>query len=80
MMIRELDTVRVLRLFEPKLVDGSASAVRSPEIGDTGTVVAVRETDWGDTIYTVERVSPDGRTEWLADFWRAEIEPHPRTA
>jgi hypothetical protein len=73
-MIHEFDTVKVLRLLEGKPALGSESVLRGPEIDDTGIVVAIRETEWGETVYTVERVTSDGRTEWLADFRRAEIE------
>jgi hypothetical protein len=74
-MIREFETVKVLRLLEAKSVLGSESVLRQPKVDDTGVVVAIRDTEWGETIYTVERVTSDGRTEWLADLRRAEIEP-----
>lgn len=73
-MIAELDSVRVVRLLEPKAPEGSAKMVRQPRVGDTGTVVGIRETARGDRIYTVECVNREGLTEWLVGFWRGEIE------
>jgi hypothetical protein len=73
--IRELDVVRVSRLLEPKTIKGSELRTRQPLAGETGTIVAIRESADGARIFTLEAVGADGRTEWLADFWRAEIEP-----
>jgi len=46
----------------------SGGDYRSPQIGDTGTVVEVFSDPH--EAYCVEAVAPDGRIEWLVDFCR----------
>jgi hypothetical protein len=68
---KELDMVRIVRLLEPvRPFQGSEGASRPPQVGDTGTIVAV----CGGSAYTVERVASDGMTAWLADFAPEELE------
>lgn len=71
--ISEIETVRVVRLNDPsRPVIGSGAHTRQPQVGDVGTVVSVMG---GGTWFTVECVNSDGKTSWLCDFDRAEIEP-----
>lgn len=45
-----------------------------PRAGDVGTVVDIRENGMAGTLYTVEKVAPDGYTLWIADFLERELE------
>jgi hypothetical protein len=69
--IHELDTVRVIAVRRSS--SSSGCLMGSPKLGDLGTVVDIR-TEGGESVYTVEKVSEVGCTEWLADFVREEIE------
>jgi hypothetical protein len=64
--------VRVVKLLTPaRPFESSGGVGRPPAVGDTGAVVMA----YGDhCVYTVECVHPDGRTVWLADFKRDELE------
>jgi hypothetical protein len=65
-----LGVVRVTKLLAPaRHVEGTASVVRQPMIGDMGTIV------WeGPDLFQVESVDGDGRTVWLAEFKSEELE------
>jgi hypothetical protein len=71
----ELDVVKIVRLDKPRRrVTGSESILRQPIIGDIGTVVHITEINPDEWSYTIECVSEDGRTYWLAEFINEEIE------
>ena len=68
---REFDVVRVRVLrVASRHVDGSAGAIRAPQVGDVGTIVHVLAPDR----FVVESVRDDGSTAWLADFDAEELE------
>ena len=72
MRFQELDVVRVVKLLTPtRSFESSKGAGRAPAVGDTGAVVMAYE-EHG--VYTVECVSPEGMTVWLADFEPDELE------
>jgi hypothetical protein len=48
--------------------------MRAPRVGDTGAIVHVHASGGEAAGYTVEAVSADGYTIWLADFLPDEIE------
>jgi hypothetical protein len=74
MRLRELDVVRVCRLFtSTRRIDGTPTVLRLPMIGDIGTIVHVLSED----AFTVECVDADGLTVWLADFTGGELEVVP---
>lgn len=74
-ILKELDSVRVVRLLQTERpYDGTESVMRPPRVGDAGAIVHVYATDGGDTCYIVESVDADGYTVWLADFLSEEIE------
>jgi hypothetical protein len=69
---QELDSVRVAKLLSLTRPFSSSEGVgRAPAVGDTGAVVMAYENPRG---YTVECISPDGMTVWLADFEPDELE------
>jgi hypothetical protein len=68
----EYDVVRVVKLLVPdRHVDGTTGVTRSPQIGDTGTVL-VRYP--GHRHYEVECVDAEGNIVWLATFSANELE------
>lgn len=64
---KEYDTVRVISLphITPVLWNGSS---RNPRIGDIGSVVDIVLSQSRLPRFTVECVSPDGRTVWMAEL------------
>ena len=86
----EFDTVRIVQIHGPPEAHlaadleppEKAASRQLPRIGDTGTIVHLISADGRTdghphdlgTRYFVERVTPDGRTEWLAEFSRGELE------
>jgi hypothetical protein len=72
--IEELDIVRVIgRLNAERDYYGTPGVMRTPRAGDLGTVVAVHGRTSSEALYTVEAVSPDGLTLWVADFLLHEL-------
>ena len=68
---REYDVVRVVSV--PITASHPDDGFRVPRVGDTGAVVMVYNAPIEG--YTVECVSPDGRTEWLLEFVPDDLEP-----
>lgn len=74
--MKEFDNVIVVQLLQPdRHYDGTATVMRPPRVGDTGTIVNVDTVDGEDTGYMVENVDVEGNTIWLADFLPNEIAP-----
>lgn len=72
--IREHDIVRVVRLREEgRNFDGTESVRRAPRIGDIGSIVHC-DPSRSDAAVAVEMVDEEGKTVWLADFVREELE------
>ena len=83
--LRESDTVRIVRIDGPADAHTAADALapwRVPVIGDVGTVFHIASAD-GKGIgnpdhpgarFIVHGTGPDGRTEWVAEFTRGELE------
>ena len=73
--LREYDEVRIVRLNLPtRPFDGTDGAKRPPRIGDTGIVVYEHDAATQAKSYSVENVTSDGATVWLADFDQEELE------
>lgn len=73
--LREFDVVRVVRLAVPdRPFDGTEGVMRAPQVGDVGTICHEidRDDPFGPVI--VEMVDDLGRTVWLADFAKDELE------
>ena len=70
----ELSTVRIIRMKRPPAEYADVTGCRPPNVGETGVVVMVHESE---TVYgyTVESVRSDGTTEWLATFDADEVRP-----
>jgi hypothetical protein len=47
---------------------------RSPQVGDTGTIVEILGAAGLPDVYVVECVDSDGRTLWLGDLIAQELE------
>lgn len=75
-MFHELDVVKVVNLLDAhRHFDGSKSDMRSPCVGDIGTVVFIHSDNHGvPNGYIVECVNDEGLTIWLADFSAEELE------
>jgi hypothetical protein len=74
-VLRELDSVRVVRLREPPTQHLAVSTVqRLPRLGDRGTVVQILRPGDPATTYLVEAVNGEGETIWLGEFARDELE------
>lgn len=72
-MIKLLDVVRVVRLFEPSRdLTGTTGILRQPRVGDEGTVVLMKK-----GTYLVESVTDRGETVFVASFTEGEIERVP---
>ncbi len=72
--LKEFDCVKIVRLLQSnRPYDGTVPVMRSPCVGDTGTIVHIYASDGTDTVYAVENVDADGNTIWLADFLSDEI-------
>jgi|GraSoiStandDraft_24_1057298.scaffolds.fasta_scaffold2428765_1 hypothetical protein len=68
--MKEHDVVRVVKLLqENRYYDGTESIKRSPQIGDTSTIVFLQ-----DNFCIVECVDSEGYTIWVADFLVEELE------
>ena len=73
--IREYDVVRVINLkIADRPYDGTASVMRPPRIGDVGTVLHEYRPEDSTGPVVVESSDENGRTIWLADFERDELE------
>src|SRR5258705_13537124 len=73
--LSEYDSVKVVRLLQSERpYDGTSTALRAPQIGDTGAIVHIHFVDGKASGYIVENVAPDANTIWLADFMPNEIE------
>lgn len=73
--IREYDVVRVTLLKHPtRPFEGSEGARRMPRVGDVASVCHEYDSDDPNAPVAVEMVADDGRTVWLADFDRDELE------
>jgi hypothetical protein len=71
----ELNVVRINSLGDDsREFTGTPGIARPPKVGDAGTIVHVHS----DTMFMVECVDSSGRTVWLAEFHRGEIETIPR--
>jgi hypothetical protein len=67
--------VRIKQLLgQPDEYDGWRVNTRSPQIGDTGTLIDILSTLELPNKYVVERCAPDGTTIWLVDFFAEELE------
>ena len=72
--LKEFDCVKIVRLLEPnRPYDGTALVMRSPRVGDTGTIVHIYGSNGTNIVYAVENVDAEGNTIWLADFLASEI-------
>jgi len=73
--LREYDVVRVVALkTQQRHYTGSAGVVRSPAVGDIATICHEYAPQDKTPTAAVECVASDGRTVWLADFEREELE------
>jgi hypothetical protein len=73
--LREYDIVRVTRLIGPaRTFDGTDGVRRPPRIGDVATVCHEHDPQDPTAPVAVEMVDDEGRTVWLADFQRGELE------
>ncbi len=92
--LNESDTVRIVRIDGPveahtvdEYDEAELAPWRVPVIGDVGTVLHLFAADGRGagnpdnpgTRYIVQGVGSDGRTEWLAEFARGELELVKRT-
>lgn len=74
--MKYLDCVKIVKLLKEKRdFDGTKGVMRSPAIGDTGTIVEVYRIDQKNAAYCVESINNEGYTIWLADFLPEEIHP-----
>lgn len=71
----ELDVVRVVALNGDRKFNGTEGVMRSPRIGDIGTVVHVLRAEGHFDAFTVEAVASSGHTLWVADFTANELQP-----
>ena len=75
MAFKELDVVRITKLFHPPgHYDGWSINKRSPRVGDVGTIVDIQNAPNLPTNYVVEASSPNGIPDWLGDFFEEELE------
>ncbi len=73
--LREYDTVRIIELHEnDRYFDGTDTVKRVPKIGDIATIVHEYEPNNPNGRVAVEKVGDEGRTIWLADFAKGELE------
>ena len=73
--LREYDVVRVVALkTQQRHCTGSAGVVRSPAVGDIATICHEYAPQDKTAPVAVEYIASDGRTIWLADFEREELE------
>lgn len=74
----EFDTVRIVTIHGPAGRHLAADDYeRLPEVGDVGTIVHLTPTydpDGTETRFIVESVDTSGRSVWLAEFSREELE------
>ena len=69
--LKEYDVVRVsLLLTDERAYDGTPGVCRPPEVGDVAAICHQYSGDW----FVVERVDPEGKTIWLAEFTTQELE------
>lgn len=67
--------VRIKQLRElPDEYDGWYVNTRSPQVGDTGTLIDSLSASGLPNKYVIESCAPDGTTVWLADFFAEELE------
>lgn len=73
--IQEYDLVRVVVLKRAdRFFQGSEGVQRPPQVGDIATVCHEYHPGTSDSPVAAEMVTSDGRTVWLADFDRDELE------
>jgi hypothetical protein len=72
--LKELDSVRVVRLLQVERPYNGTAVMRPPRVGDTGAIVHVYAANGEAACYIVECVDAEGYTLWLADFLPDEIE------
>lgn len=74
--LRLYEAVRVCQLLQrPSEYDGWRVNQRSPQVGDTGTLVEILHAPGLPDRYVVESCGPGGITIWLGDFAAEELEP-----
>jgi hypothetical protein len=72
---RQYEMVRVRQLiYEPEHYDGWKLNLRSPAVGDEGTIVDILHAAGLPDCFIVECSAKDGRTIWLGDFHAEELE------
>ena len=73
--LKQYDLARVVRLLnENRTYDGTDSVGRAPRIGDVATICHEYEPSNPLASVAVEMVDESGRTIWLAEFSRDELE------
>jgi len=73
--LREYDVVRVVKLIDlARKFAGTEGVRRPPRIGDVATVCHEYDPEDPAAPVAVEMVDHEGRTLWLADFHRNELE------
>ena len=74
-MLKEFDRVRVVRLDQAhREFQGTDGVRRAPRIGDVGAICHEYEPENPLAPVAVESVDEMGKTVWLADFSREELE------
>jgi hypothetical protein len=74
-VLKEFDTVRVVRLDQThREFQGSDGFCRAPRIGDVGAICHEYEPGNPHAPVAVESVDLTGKTVWVADFSREELE------
>lgn len=79
-MLEQYDLVRIRRLLHPTdaaVYNGWGVNVRSPKVGDVGTVVDVLTALGLPLRYVVECSDDNGARQWLGEFQPEEIEAVP---
>ncbi len=75
MSLQQYSMVRIVKLSnEANSYDGWKVNVRSPAIGDVGTLLDILTAPNLPNRYVVECVADDGMTIWLGDFREDELE------
>ena len=74
-VLKTFDTVRLVRLDQThREFQGSDGARRAPRVGDVGAICHEYEPGNPQALVAVESVDETGKTIWLADFSRDELE------
>ena len=73
--LQELDSVRVVHVStQPQDHLLWESSVRSPQVGDVGTVIEILPKRLHTPRYVIECVGANGRTLWMATFGQDDLE------